>query len=88
MSFVPSLVEAFKGFEPGKADIVFVSSDRSADTQRRYMEEGTCTHSLRTRITFLCIECNMLRCHTIVFTRSVGTAVEDAPTRVFGVLVL
>lgn len=40
MSFVPSLVEAFKGFKPGQADIVFVSSDRSADLQQRYMEEG------------------------------------------------
>lgn len=40
MSFVPSLVEAFNGFKPGQADIVFVSSDRSAELQRRYMEEG------------------------------------------------
>lgn len=40
VSFVPTLVEAFKGFKPGKADIVFVSSDRSEDLQRRYMEEG------------------------------------------------
>eukprot|EP00752_Nemacystus_decipiens_P017820 g15977.t1 len=40
VSFVPSLVEAFNGFKPGKADIVFVSSDRSADLQRRYMEEA------------------------------------------------
>ncbi|CBJ30089.1 conserved unknown protein [Ectocarpus siliculosus] len=37
--FVPSLVEAFKGFKPGQADIVFISSDRSEELQRRYMEE-------------------------------------------------
>lgn len=40
MRFVPSLVEAYKAFKPGQADIVFISSDRSADLQRRYMEEG------------------------------------------------
>ncbi|CAM9244399.1 unnamed protein product [Hapterophycus canaliculatus] len=40
VSFVPSLVEAYKGFTPGKVDVVFVSSDRSADHQRRYMEEA------------------------------------------------
>lgn len=41
--FVPSLVEAFKGFKPGQADIVFISSDRSEELQRRYMEEGEIT---------------------------------------------
>lgn len=40
MSFVPKLVEAYKGFKSGQVDVVFVSSDRSADMQRRYMEEG------------------------------------------------
>ncbi|CAM9178062.1 unnamed protein product [Pylaiella littoralis] len=38
--FVPSLVEAYKAFKPGQVDIVFISSDRSADLQRRYMEEA------------------------------------------------
>lgn len=38
--FLPSLMEAYKGFEPGKVDIVFVSSDRSKELQQRYMETG------------------------------------------------
>lgn len=40
VTFVPSLLEAYKGFKPGQADVVFVSSDKSADVQRLYMEDG------------------------------------------------
>lgn len=36
-------MEAFKGFKPGQADIVFISSDRSEELQRRYMEDGEIT---------------------------------------------
>lgn len=38
--FLPSLMEAYKGFKPGQADVVFVSSDRSEALQRKNMEEG------------------------------------------------
>ncbi|CAN0291402.1 unnamed protein product [Ascophyllum nodosum] len=38
--FLPSLVEAYKGVEAGKVDVVFVSSDRSEELQRRYMQEA------------------------------------------------
>lgn len=32
-------MEAYKGFKPGQADVVFVSSDRSEALQRKNMEE-------------------------------------------------
>lgn len=38
-------MEAYKGFEPGKVDIVFVSSDRSKELQQRYMETGIREHN-------------------------------------------
>lgn len=40
VTFLPKLVDAYKGFPEGKADVVFVSSDRTKVAQQLYMEQG------------------------------------------------